>query len=58
MMVDALSGEQYAIRQQAIANEDPSASAWFTASPACPENQMNSLHSEEEYRTPIRCFDI
>jgi hypothetical protein len=43
IMVDALSGEQYAIRQQAIANEDPSASAWLTASPAWPENQMNDI---------------
>jgi hypothetical protein len=43
IMVDALSGEQYAVRQQAIANEDPSASAWLTASPAWPENQMNDI---------------
>jgi hypothetical protein len=42
-MADALSDEHYAIRQQAIANEDPSASAWLTASHAWPENQMNDI---------------
>ena len=37
----ALSTSQFAIRQQAIANVDSSASAWLTASPAWPDNRMN-----------------
>jgi hypothetical protein len=40
-MVGAFSSSQYAIRQQAIANEDSSASAWLTANPAWPDNRMN-----------------
>jgi hypothetical protein len=39
----AFSVEQLAMRQQALANEDPSASAWLTASPAWPENRMNDV---------------
>ena len=41
VMVGALSSSQFAIRQQAIANVDSSASAWLTASPAWPDNRMN-----------------
>jgi hypothetical protein len=40
-MAGALSTSQFAITQQAIANVDSSASAWLTASPAWPDNQMN-----------------
>jgi hypothetical protein len=40
-MVGDFSSSQYAIRQQAIANEDSSASAWLTANPAWPDNRMN-----------------
>jgi hypothetical protein len=40
-MVGAFSSSQYAIRQQAMANEDSSASAWLTANPAWPDNRMN-----------------
>jgi hypothetical protein len=38
-----LSVEQLAMQQQALTNEDPSASAWLTASPAWPENRMNDV---------------
>ena len=31
------------MRQQALANEDPSASAWLTASPTWPNNRMNDI---------------
>ena len=42
-MSNAFSIDHLAVRQQALANEDASASAWLTASPAWPENRMNDV---------------
>mgnify|MGYP006165262259 FL=1 len=42
-MPNAFSIDHLAVRQQALANEDPSASAWLTASPAWPENRMSDV---------------
>lgn len=42
-LADAFSIDHLAIRHQALANQDPSASAWLTACPAWPNKRMNDV---------------